>query len=150
MQLPEPSEAEILEQIARKKIHYPLDFSSNKSKILGGMIDWADLNVDTQLFILHHIINDLSRIPQIIIKKRHGKPISGWFSGEKSVTILHNSEVVGTKYNFENQASCLVRVLEKGKNLPELIKSAVGGSKTISNKPVFARSLELENMRLLA
>ena len=150
MQLSAPDEAEILEQIARKKIHYPSDSPSKKSKKLGRMIDWADLNVDLQLLILHHIVEDLSRISRIIVKKKHGGSTSDWFFERKSGIISQNREVIGTKYNFENQASCLVRVLEKGKNLPELTESAVGGLRSISNKPIFARSLELGNMRLLA
>ncbi|MCK4628417.1 MAG: hypothetical protein KAT56_05400 [Sedimentisphaerales bacterium] len=150
MQLSEPSDAEILEQITEKKLHTPSIFPSNKSKKMGEMIDWADLNVNTQLSILHHIVGDLSQIPRIIVKKKWGKPISDWYFEAKSGIILQNRAVIGTKYNLENQASCLVRVLEKGKNLPELTESAVGGLRSISNKPIFARSLELGNMRLLA
>ena len=149
MQLSEPSDVEILEQIAKKKLHNLSNFPSNKSQKTGGMIDWADLNVNTQLLILHHIVEDLSRVQRIIVKKKWGKPISDWYSEAKSDIILQNRVVISTKYNLENQASCLVRLSEKGKKLPELTKSAEGVLKIIDNKPIFARSLELENMRLL-
>lgn len=149
MQLSEPSDTEILEQITEKKLHNHSNSPSNKSKKMGGMIDWADLNVNTQLLILHHIVEDLSRVQRIIVKKKWGKPISDWYFEAKSDIISQNREVISTKYNLENQASCLVRLSEKGKKKPELTKSAEGVPKIIDNKSIFARSLELGNMRLL-
>ena len=112
-------------------------------------LDWADLTVTLQLLILERLIKHPLLINHLIWTNLALQPLYSWFPNEISAIIPHNGKVVASSYNLQIQAERLTSLIAK-------TRKSVGGSvrggvvRTVDNGPIFARALDLENLRLLA
>ncbi|MBN1765752.1 MAG: hypothetical protein JW860_10880 [Sedimentisphaerales bacterium] len=111
--------------------------------------DWADLNLDAQLYILNTLTNKPSLLNRIRWTNSALQPIKHWFPPDLSAIIKNNRNMVHSKYNLKNQASVLVSLLARGSRAIGRIDKQ-SPVRPLSNEPILKQSLQVENVRLLA
>lgn len=112
-------------------------------------IDWADLDVDAQLFVLKEIIQTPAMLEQLIDATTADKNISHWHNEDIRGIITHNCEVVSNKYNLAANAARLTSLIRRGNGLLNRGRSTEQQARVTSNHAIFADCLDLASMRLL-
>ena len=139
-----PSYSELINQISQKKTVNLLVDQQNEQNSL----DWADLNLPSQLYILQILADRPALLDRIFPTTSSLQTISSWYPSVQSDIIKQNSEVVSSKYNLKSQASRLTSLFELG-NRVLLDSPAVSAPAQITNKLLLELNLRTENIRLL-
>lgn len=153
---PGNDEKKLKNQIEQRKILICTKQNLKSSKDETKMTDWADLDVDTQLSILEQLARNIFDFDEILTTKNPSDPENIrqlsrtlWFPDDFSGIIEQNRKTVVTKYDMETITCRFIGLIERVKsNLFTTEKK--GEAEDISNEAIFTRSLNLENMRLLA
>lgn len=142
--LPPISAKNLLHQLDLAKTYIISDQPPNTQK----MLDWADLDHESQLSILQYLIAGKIPFSQIKCTDHHLNPIANWFCPQNPDIIKQNEFVVSSRYNLEAHANQFRFIIDQAANLTaEPEKSKPPGR--VNNEIFFADSLNLKNLRLL-
>ncbi len=141
---PPLSAKNLLHQLDLAKTYTLHDQPPNTQK----MLDWADLNHESQLSILQDLIADKALISQILPTNRRLSPIANWFCPQNLDIINQNKFVVSSRYNLEAYANQFCLTVDLADKLTAEPKKAKLPDR-VNNEVFFADSLNLKNIRLL-
>jgi len=139
-----PDDSELAYLVEQKKTVTLLVDKQNKQKSL----DWADLNLPSQLHILHILADRPALLDRILPTNSSLETISSWYPSSQSDIIKQNSEVVSSQYDLKTQASRLTSLFELGNRVLQS-RPAASAPAPVTNKPLLESSLRIENIRLL-
>ena len=112
-------------------------------------IDFADLDLSSQLYILQQVKEDPSLLLQLLWTDASRRPLSHWSNTDISDIIDNNREIVTRRYNLELFGRRLAALFEDGCRRVKDAAPRQPSSKR-SNEAILAESLAIDNLRLLA
>ncbi len=162
-ELPKLDKDNTVKRIDETKSFYLKDDSICRSTPSGAgekMIDWADLPVDIQLYLLEELTSNSiskSEVDKRVLPINYKmKIVKKWFPEDMAPIIDQNKQIVTTSYNMDTITQKLSLIIEAGNDWlresggRKSISSNFGNNiKEISNDPVIERSLDIEKIRLL-
>ena len=110
------------------------------------MIDWADLDINTQLAVLRELTKAPHRIDLIRLTDSQLEPISLWPKGAQSDIIAHNQNIVANSYSLKAVAQRLSSLIT---GATQSANKASGPLKRGDNKPIFDVTLACKAVRLI-
>jgi hypothetical protein len=110
------------------------------------MIDWADLDFETQLFLLKQVVADSTLLREICSDGPSSANLLDWPTCPTPAIIEHNHQVVVERYSLKNYARRLLNLYTRG---GQAMSRPVHTAAVIDHRRLLAQACSLENLRLL-
>ncbi len=114
----------------------------------GSLLDFADLDLDAQLYILKLLIETPPLTGKLLCTDSENRLLPGWYPAEVSDIIEHNRQVVAGKYSLAALAENYGSLIKQGKRI-RAGTNQLPPARYLGNETVFASALEPKNLRLL-